>query len=451
MKTHGVAMILLIAVSLTSCSRKSSEIKQVSQTAPISQQQKPTAEVVPKQQKETTSDYLPGMRLYFLAATPTDDWAYPVTLYEAQDSKLRQVRQISPQEEGVRSIRSWGNVIFLTHSNMLTVLHTDDPLRVDDVTPQPPLGFGAFAVIAEPKSAEFDELMMSSRGEMTPANIKWLSVASEPSTTGPRVREGAWNEYAAMRFEGNRLGRDWAGLYGAVEGDHLVCLAFDHHVVMDSLPAFVGEAINQTAMQRIIIVAASEQYLLFELEYSQEERFSKKLSAATETTLFLHDRLNDRWKTIQVEGNRSTKRLFGSWLASSVEMLNPTGKASPGRENERGVEEFGDYEIAGSKGNPGNARFPLIRGQFFTSDVFSPGVLVLQNLDDGRKIRIETGQEDSEILSVRETVVVYRVNDAVYQAMIAGDRLEGTTLLAKDEDVPEVHWVFWGPQVGPVK
>lgn len=85
-------------------------------------------------------------------------------------------------------------------------------------------------------------------------------------------------------------------------------------------------------------------------------------------------------------------------------MFNPDRKPSPGRENERGVEAFGPYEIAGSRGNPGNARFPLVQGQF-DSDVFSPGVLVLQNLDDGRKIRIETGQEDSEILNVNGDIV----------------------------------------------
>jgi hypothetical protein len=123
-------------------------------------------------------------------------------------------------------------------------------------------------------------------------------------------------------------------------------------------------------------------------------------------------------------------------------MFNPDRKPSPGRENERGVEAFGPYEIAGSRGNPGNARFPLVQGQF-DSDVFSPGVLVLQNLDDGRKIRIETGQEDSEILNVNGDIVVYRVNDSVYRASIAGDRLQGATVLAKDDDVPEVHWVFW--------
>ncbi len=71
------------------------------------------------------------------------------------------------------------------------------------------------------------------------------------------------------------------------------------------------------------------------------------------------------------------------------------------------------------------------------------GILTLQNLADGRKIRIVTGQEDSEILRVQGDIVLYRVNDEIYQARIAGDQLKDTTLVVKDDDVPEIHWAFW--------
>jgi len=39
--------------------------------------------------------------------------------------------------------------------------------------------------------------------------------------------------------------------------------------------------------------------------------------------------------------------------------------------------------------------------------------------------------------------VLYRVNDTIFQAQIAGGKLRGTTVVVKDEDVPEIHWVFW--------
>ena len=74
-----------------------------------------------------------------------------------------------------------------------------------------------------------------------------------------------------------------------------------------------------------------------------------------------------------------------------------------------------------------------------------PGVLVLQNIEDGRKIKIETGQEDSEVLWVGPNTVLYRVNTSIYQARIVGEKLRDSSVLVKDEDVPEIHRVFCGP------
>ena len=54
-----------------------------------------------------------------------------------------------------------------------------------------------------------------------------------------------------------------------------------------------------------------------------------------------------------------------------------------------------------------------------------------------------TGQEDSEILQVKGDIVLYRINDTIYQAKIVGDQLKDSTMVVKDEDVPEIHWAFW--------
>lgn len=70
----------------------------------------------------------------------------------------------------------------------------------------------------------------------------------------------------------------------------------------------------------------------------------------------------------------------------------------------------------------------------------------MDNLEDGRRITIQTDQEDSEILTVRDDgLVLYRVNDSIFAAQIEGDKLGKPALVVKDEDVPEVHWVFWSP------
>jgi hypothetical protein len=62
-----------------------------------------------------------------------------------------------------------------------------------------------------------------------------------------------------------------------------------------------------------------------------------------------------------------------------------------------------------------------------------PGTLLLDNLEDGRRITLDTGQEDSEILTVRaDGLVLYRVNDSIFAAQIAGDKLTKPSLVVKD-------------------
>jgi hypothetical protein len=112
-------------------------------------------------------------------------------------------------------------------------------------------------------------------------------------------------------------------------------------------------------------------------------------------------------------------------------MRNPDHQPGPGRKSERSRE---------------TDRLPNVQEQysiFAGKWVLAPGILVLQNLADGRKIRIETGQEDSEILRVEGETVLYRVNDTIYQAKIVGDQIKDAIVIVKDEDVPEIHWAFW--------
>jgi hypothetical protein len=67
----------------------------------------------------------------------------------------------------------------------------------------------------------------------------------------------------------------------------------------------------------------------------------------------------------------------------------------------------------------------------------------LLNLETKQKVRVHTGEEDSEILWVGNERVLYRVNDTIYQASIAGDRVKDVSVLVKADDVTEIHWVFW--------
>ncbi len=129
------------------------------------------------------------------------------------------------------------------------------------------------------------------------------------------------------------------------------------------------------------------------------------------------------------------RRIFGQWLATIDEVWqpgDPENANSPGCSSERGW---------------GSATLPNVREAYGcgrATDTYVPGTLFLDDLVDGRRIAIHTGQEDSEILDIRKDgLVLYRVNDSIFSAQIEGDKLSAPTLIVKDEDVPEVHWVFW--------
>src|SRR5437660_2280833 len=85
-------------------------------------------------------DNIAASHLYFLAATPTEhtDKSYPATLYSSSpDKKLKFIREVVSTSDGVRSVQAWGDVIFIIHphilSTALTVVHTNEPMLVDDV------------------------------------------------------------------------------------------------------------------------------------------------------------------------------------------------------------------------------------------------------------------------------------------------------------------------------
>jgi hypothetical protein len=386
-------------------------------------------------------------QLYLLAATPTQhtDKTYPATLYRVTgDKKLKPVRELVAQADGVRFVQAWGNAILVAFPHLTTttfsIVHTQGPMLPDNIVfnPHPydlttdPHGMivaASLASAAEPPGSFARELVPLSPDFSDPAKGTLVSVSSGPAQAEPRITKNSWNDYAALRYEGIPGGPTGSpGLTGSALGDNFVISVSGHTIVIDTLPPSlrgIGKKI------RAAIVVASERYLALTVERSQEEMSSASLPDSTEA--FVHDRARDRWAAIRVEGSASAMRLCGPWLATIVGMWNPDHRPSPGRDSERSQE---------------TDRLPNVRDLYATFAgrwLWRPGILVLQNLADGRKIRIETGQEDSEVLWVGSDTVLYRVNDTIYQAKIVADHLQDTTLVVKDEDVPEIHWVFWSP------
>lgn len=72
-----------------------------------------------------------------------------------------------------------------------------------------------------------------------------------------------------------------------------------------------------------------------------------------------------------------------------------------------------------------------------------PGEIDLYNLQDGRRVGLKTGQQDSEVLNVSSSQVLYRVNDAIFSARVDGSHVGPASLIASGPSVPEIHWVFW--------
>jgi hypothetical protein len=388
---------------------------------------------------------VPSPQLYFLAATTTQhgDSSYPVVLYRANaHGKLELAREVVPQSEGAEFIFAWGDAIFALHPHNMPVgvaiIHTGDPMRADDVT------FDSKGIRPIPSATTIAVAPDGSAALLAPwitnltdpphlpehFNVRLARIASDSGGSGPRVQFDTWSDYANLRREGATGGPNYvAALIGSAESDDLVMEIFGHSIVVDKLPP----NLRMTAAKVVpAVVAASDRYMVLTRQHTREEVSAGKLGDSTE--LSVRDRLGDRWSAIQAEGNSSTLRLFGQWLAAVVGTWSPNHPMpNPGRENERTEAKKTDLLPPTQ----------TLYRSFVGHNMLLPGILTLQNLADGRKIRIETGQEDSEILKVQGDVLLYRVNDTIYQARIDGDHLKDTTVIVKDEDVPEVHWAFW--------
>ena len=381
--------------------------------------------------------------LYLLAATTTQhsDDSYPASLYRVNSkNKLELAREVVSQTEGVRFVYGSADLIFLLYPHnsdtAAAIIHADDPVRTDNVVFRSKgtnTASSATTLAAPPSSAPvlltpwitnlIDPTRLPEHFDVTVARI-----SSAPAS--PRVVFNNWSDYRYMRSEGAEGGPSYvADLVGSAEDGRLAINYFGHPVVVDDLPRSL-----RTASRKVvpIIVAVNAQFLVVCRQRSQEEMRSSDFGDTTE--LYVHDKARGAWNMIQAEGNSSTLRLFGSWLGAIVGNWSINHEQpNPGRENERPEEGK-------------TTRLPPVQTlyrSFKGHNILLPGILTLQNLADGRKIRLETGQEDSEILRVEGDVVLYRVNDTIYQARIDGSQLKDTTVVVKDEDVPEIHWAFW--------
>jgi hypothetical protein len=348
---------------------------------------------------------------------------------------LEVIREVVTQADGLRSVQVSGDVVFAIHPSIQSastaIVHLRDPSRQDDVVFSPTGVFPNNSAVT----------IAARRGQPDIDLIPWISDASDPSHpkgtlanvsanqsgSRPRVVFDEWDTFAELRREGSIGGPSITpDLICTTIGNSFAISLYGHVIVIDALPPSLRDVSRPFVP---VILAVDEQHLLLMVQHSPQELLSGNSRESQD--VYVHELGKGRWKKIRIEGNSSSSRLFGSWLATIVGLWNPDHNPSPGRENERNGEKDGLPDVRGM--------YTRLKGKW----IWSPGTLILQNLDDGRAIRIETRQEDSEVLWVGAGSVIYRINDAIYEGQIVGNQIQNPVILVKDDDVPEIHWIFW--------
>jgi hypothetical protein len=389
--------------------------------------------------------------LYFLAATKTDYGlaVYPSSLYRlGPDKRLSLVRVVSPGSYYVQECE--GEIISVLYPNItptqISIVHMADPTRADDVVIHSESlivldWFDSLGLVTN--GGPVDQFLGLTKGPELDSKIDLEKVALSLTSLPSRVSPGSPQDFTHLYTMGMAGGpsNDFM-LFGYREGNNLLFRtgrAGSKGVPIDTLPESFRIPENK---EDIGILAANPSYLILGNYYIQQDSKSKD----DVTHLFILDRTKGAWKELQIPGGTSRMRLFGSWLAVIQQwprhapgMPGPPWDPlhlfpDPGRAKERGI---------------GSANLPDVRLAYSSGaarDSKIPGILELDNIQDGRRITIKTNQEDSEILlATAAGVVLYRVNDTIFEAHIQGSALVNRTTIAKDTDVPEVHWAFTGP------
>jgi hypothetical protein len=257
-----------------------------------------------------------------------------------------------------------------------------------------------------------------------------VSVAGDAPAEARRVRVGDWTMFNSFRYQGAPGGPS-GSISGYIKDDHVRIVGeagpgpYTMKLDLDTAPLFPLDTGPGNISQ---IVAANARYFAFVPLVRLTGNPQNPPTHASPPYVCVHDRKRSTWKRLTSASTEpSTRRIFGSWLTTVVEVWHPGEIVeNPGPENA--------YELNNDLPKRGSTQISI------------PGTLVLDNLEDGRRVVLETGQQDSEILAVRnDGLVLYRVNDSIFAAQIEGDRLSKPTLVVKDENVPGVHWVFWSP------
>ncbi len=372
-----------------------------------------------------------GSRLYLLAASPTlySPATYPAELYSVgEGKKLQFVRRVAPAEDGVDFVLSAPGALVVGHPHLFPkvfdIIHFDDPATGDRIMPDLDGRnvFNAFIVNPPGRTLLGLRLNTSPLSHPTLMGVDLQRTVPQARVTDPLP----WRMLSDARVEGATggplQGRGW-GLAGTLTASGRVWHTPEVDITLAPRtsvepPGWDGRFTGLTCQ--------NERFSIFAAAARHEERLAR-----TATTLLVTDSKLGTSQTITVPGSQSRFRLFGSWLAVLVVETARGQSAMLG---------------AGSQRKIATKELPSVAEGYADAlymKQWLPGALELINLESGAVIRKQTGQADSEILSVSGDRVIYRVNRQIFEAPILDGRLGDSELLVEDENVSEVHWVFW--------
>ena len=302
----------------------------------------------------------------------------------------------------------------------MSVIHKNDPSREDTVVfnPKNIVTLDAGTTTAEDANKEtFEIFPFIDKDAAGAERISLVRVLLNAVPGTQRVSETDMKSYLGVRVSGPPGGPQSTIIpSGEVIGNSIY---FDLRGARIKLMDVPSEYVGKLSGHGIAILAADERFFVFYVGATLDE-----LAAVSSRLIFVADRVAYKWKEISVPGSLPRSRLLGPWFVSME------GQARTERRSETTPSEEGETaEVRAAY-------------ETFEDMVDIPGVLILDNLVDGRRIVLKTGKEDSEVLAANSDGVVYRINDEIYEAVIAGSSLAHPKLLAKGTEVPSVHWAF---------
>lgn len=193
---------------------------------------------------------------------------------------------------------------------------------------------------------------------------------------------------------------------------------------------------NQDGSLKLILLNTDD---LFVFKNKESNRSNKEVGNAE---LLIYQKSRNEWSTLNIKGNRSNVRSFGSMIAGVVQSYDVlVEKDSKGQQKVTKFKRVSPGKEARRK--EGTTTGAPVDERFFYASIYSPGILYLYNTTSKNYLEWNTGQGDSEILLVENNEVYYRVNDEIYKALVLnGKKLGKTELLVKNEMVPDIHWAF---------